>query len=114
MLAPRFDAGIIANELKCAGLHELLYEWKNALRNGFCTMDPYLGKWITKCFGTESKDGPGKHTMRLQALLRMLVPGNEDLKRRQHTAGADAQLHRLLLIALSNLAKKAEYALNTE
>ena len=74
-------------------------------------MNPYLGKWALNCFGQDSKSEPSKHTLRLQDLTRLLVKGHDDLKAQRHTAGADAQLHRLLIIELIGLVKESQSAL---
>ncbi len=74
------------------------------VRNGFCTMAPSLGKWVRAAFGADAKTDKGKNTMRLQELVDLLVQGRDDLKMRGHSAGADAQMHRLLLIEILKLA----------
>ncbi len=102
----RFDAGILNNEFERAGLSDFRPEWKSIVKNGFCTMAPSIGKWVLSTFGGDTKDGlpHGQNTMRLSDLSRLLVDGHTDLKQKRHTAGADAQMHRLLLIAILKLA----------
>jgi hypothetical protein len=101
----RFDAGIMDNEFERAGLGDFRPEWKRIVQNGFCTMAPSLGKWLLTSFGAETKDGSihGQNTMRLQDLVHLLVKGRSDLKQKKHSAGADAQMHRLLLIEILKL-----------
>ncbi len=103
----RFDAGIIDKELERAGLAEFRPEWKSIVEDGFCTMTPALGKWVFMSFGMDAKDGRdhGQDTMRLQDLVQILIKGHEDLKLKRHTAGADAQMHRLLLIEVLKLVR---------
>ncbi len=67
-------------------------------------MAPSLGKWVRAAFGADAKTDNGKNTMRLQELVELLVQGRDDLKMRRHSAGADAQMHRLLLIEIIKLA----------
>ncbi len=67
-------------------------------------MAPSFGKWVLSSFGADVKTERGKNTMRLQDLAGLLVKGHLELKRKRHSAGADAQMHRLLLIEILNLA----------
>ena len=69
-------------------------------------MDPALGKWVLSSFGAETKTGNSKNTLSLKILVGLLVKGREDLKAKTHSAGADAQLHRLLLIEIVKLARE--------
>jgi len=52
--------------------------------------------------------------MSVRALLEMLVPRRENLLARAHTANADAEMCRLVFIALFNLVKRAEEATTVE
>ena len=106
----RFDAGIIAKELGCASLQEHQAEWAGMVRKGKCTMSPSFGKWILTCFGREAKTDRSNNTLRLQDLVGLLVQGHDELKSRRHRAGADAQMHRLLLIEVAKLMAQSPSA----
>ena len=99
----RFDAGIIAEELDRASLQDHRAEWAAIVQKGICTMSPSLGKWILTCFGQEANTGRSNNTLRLQDLVGLLVKGHDTLKSQRHSAGADAQMHRLLLIEVVKL-----------
>ena len=100
-----FDAGIIMNELERCGLHDLQCEWAGAMREGTCTMDPEILRWIRECHGQETF---GKHLrLNLKDMVRAMVPDSEHLLSSHHTAGADAQMHRLLYLAMHTLIMKA-------
>ena len=106
-----FDAGIIARELLNAGLQSRMQEWMSIARKGICTMDPDIGRWVQKCMGrdvqTDEKSAP---MLSLKDAVNMLLPRTELVEALQshcHTAGADAQLHRLLYIAFKKLCEQA-------
>ena len=101
-----FDAGIIMYELERCGLHVLMHRWSTIAREGMCTMDPDLGRWLRICFGQDCGTERTKNTFPLSALVEKLVDGGKDLLKKQHNAGADADMHRLLYISLLDLAKR--------
>ena len=109
-----FDAGIIDRQLSDAGLGHKRGQWANFARNGFCTMDPDVGAWAQRCKGRDvSPDERSAPMMSLKAAVNLLIPKSdlvEALQRYHHTAGADAQLHRLLYIALRSLAQANQLA----
>jgi len=100
-----FDAGIIAHELERSGLDYFQQEWAATVRQGTCTMDPEVCRWIRRCHGQESSGT--QMTSNLKNLVHAMVPDSEQLLDRHHTAGADAQMHRLLYIAIHALAQEA-------
>ena len=66
-------------------------------------MDPDIGCWVQKCMGrdvqTDEKSAP---MLSLKDAVNMLLPRTEFVEALQshcRTAGADAQLHRLVYIA---------------
>ena len=74
-------------------------------------MDPDIGCWVQKCMGrdvpTDEKSAP---MLSLKDAVNMLLPRTELVEALQshcHTAGADAQLHRLLCIASRKLCEQA-------
>ena len=109
-----FDAGIVAQQLCEAGLAHEREQWVAFARKGFCTMDPDVGAWAQRCMGRDvSPDEKSAPMMSLKAAANLLLPKSdlvEALQKHHHTAGADAQLHRLLYIALRSLAAKNEHS----
>ena len=72
--------------------------------------DPDIGAWAQRCMGRDvSPDEKSAPMMSLKAAANLLLPKSdlvEGLQKYHHTAGADAQLHRLLYIALRSLAAR--------
>ena len=104
-----FDAGIIEQELLNAGLNDIVPVWVDIATNGYCTMDPGVCKWVQICKGRIFEPHENNNVLSLEKLLDLLLPTNKDvqgIKRKLHTAGADAQAHRLIYIALRNLAEQ--------
>ena len=102
-----FDAGLIARELVNAGLDDLVDPWTAIAQNGFCTMDPDVGKWLQCCKGRDFEAHESKYVLPLRHMLDLLFPSNDKaplLKSNLHTAAADAQAHRLVYNALRSLA----------
>ena len=105
-----FDAGIIDKELANAGLDHWRSKWSTIARHGLCTMDPDIGTWVQKCMGRDCGPEDNKPVLALRDAVRFLLPDTDTiqhLKTKLHTAGADAQLHRLLYIALRKLCDEA-------
>ena len=104
-----FDAGIIDRQLHDAGLDHKSAQWREFARKGFCTMDPDVGAWAQRCMGRDvSPDERSAPMMSLRSATNLLLPKTdlvEHLQKYHHTAGADAQLHRLLYIALRSLVR---------
>ena len=111
-----FDAGNIAQQLADAGLDSMRAEWAAFARKGFCTMDPDVCAWAQRCKGRDVAPEDNSTlalTLSLNAAASLLLPKIsrvEYLQKHQHTAGADAQLHRLLYIALRSLARANQSA----
>jgi len=107
-----FDAGIIARELYNTELENFLPLWRDVARQGFCTMDPEVCGWAQACHGRVFQPHESDNIMKLGKLLELLLWGNETVQRltaskKLHTAGGDAQAHRLVYVALRSLADKA-------
>ena len=100
-----FDCGIIAMELRRAGLEQHCVEWANFSAKGICTLSPAIGKWVCQCVGRDTGPENKMNTLRLSDLVDTLLPGHP-LKRQMHTAGADAQMHRVLAIEIPKLQDK--------
>ena len=118
-----FDAGIIDKELTRAGLERWRPLWHDIARQGFCTMDPEVGKWIQMCRGREYDVTQNSHNiMGLTQTVNLLAPFfpagtdvNEFRSNKIHTAGADARMHCLIYIVLRELsAKTTHHSVATE
>ena len=94
-------------ELKRAGLDTYMSKWESIARGGVCTMCPSIGKWVCACSGRDTGEASTKNTMRLQDMAGILLKGQSALMSKRHTAGADAQMHRLLLIEMARLCGEA-------
>ncbi len=95
-----FDAGIIAYELERAGLNHMLPLWREMASKGVCTMDPDLGLWVRQQLGLEQGDRPKSNMLSLKELSRNLVPSDQWLRTKLHSAACDAHLHALVYRAL--------------
>ena len=112
-----FDAGIIDKELTRAGLERWRPLWHEIARQGFCTMDPDVSKWIQMCRGREYDVTQNSHNiMGLTQTVNLLAPAfpagndvNEFRANKIHTAGADARMHCLIYIVLRELAAKTTH-----
>jgi len=106
-----FDAGIIMQELENANLHHWRRQWFDMAAKGFCTMDPAIGEWVQHCHGRDrTKDEDGKQVLGLDTLVSLLLPkvgATKTLLDKRHSAGADAQLHRLVFIAMMRMCARA-------
>ena len=106
-----FDAGNIDQQLADAGLEHKRAQWAAFARKGFCTMDPDVCAWAQRCAGRDLTPDDNRSymmTLSLKAASKLLLPASdltEELQKNSHTAGADAQMHRLLYIALRCLAR---------
>ena len=101
-----FDAGIIDTEMQRYELHHFCDQWRKIARKGFCTMDPDVMHWAQLCAGRDMDVGEKALVMRLPRAIALFVrktPATDTLLPRKNTAGADAQMHRLLCIAYCRL-----------
>ena len=104
-----FDSAYISKELERCNLKDLRKKWLSmvTLQKGFCTMDPTIGRWVAQCINEEPRGENAKQTMPLRKLMEKFRPDQHDLLEKHHQANADAQMHRLVFIALANHARKA-------
>ena len=110
-----FDAGIIDRELANSGLEQWRPRWRDIAQQGFCTMDPDVGKWVQMCRGRVFDVCEGSvAVMGLETIINLLaqaMPATKQVEEfrlhRVHTAGADARMHCLIYIVLRDLALKA-------
>ena len=63
-------------------------------------MSPVVGRWLLQDAGHEVGPPQKQHTLQLDWMLRELVPQKSDLVSQRHDAGADAQMTRLIYVAL--------------
>ena len=102
-----FDAGIIDEELQRCGMEQWRERWHTLATKGICTLDLSIQDWFQNVCGRSK--GPGEKTlvMNLKGSV-MLFYGNcqrvQELVKKAHTAGVDAELHVLLYQALRDLA----------
>ena len=82
-----FDGGVIYEELGRCGFTDLQIKWKTIVKKGFCTMNPYIGRWLLMCHGKEVGPDTVQHTIRLNELAKMVLPTHKEIK--QHDAECD-------------------------
>ena len=108
-----FDAGIILKELENADMPDEQTRWSRLARNGFCTMDPDVGEWVQRCKGRDrERADDGRQVMSLKMAVSLLLPRDRvinDLLAKLHSAGADAQLHRLIFLAMAKLLSESAF-----
>ena len=105
-----FDAGIIYAELKRSGLEEWTSLWSTIAGRGICTMDRDIQNWMRCCFGRVLAPGEKTLVLSLGDSLRAVHRDTktvQEILMKQHSAGADSQMHRLLFISLLSLAREA-------
>ena len=96
-----FDANIILEELgRC--MPSMQDAWRDiARRNGYCTMNPEVGRWLMESCGAEVKGKEAKPVKGLQWMLHRLLPKRRDLIDQHHAGASDAEAAALIFIALS-------------
>ena len=115
MCVCEFDAGIVDKELVNAGLEHWRPVWHVIAKEGFCTMDPDVGKWIQTCRGRVfDLDGNSNAVMSLSTIVNLMAPMmptnevQEFRKNTLHAAGEDAHMHCLIFTALRKLSVSVE------
>ena len=104
-----FDAGVIARHLRDNGYDEWGRQWKEIATEAICTMDLDTWEWLHRTFGREREQGEKTLVMGLKDAVKLVLSRSPEamaLLQEHHTAGADAQMHRLLYIAFRTLASK--------
>ena len=96
-----FDAGILLDEMSRCGLADLTGLWTEAVRGGFCSMDPVVGHWVRRQAGL--LDQERKTPMRLEDMMRLLLPDASVLLERHHSAGNDSHMHWLICRKIAHL-----------
>ena len=107
-----FDAGIVLAELTRCGFEDLQTEWLETGRNnGYCTMNPDVGRWIWQCLGYEVGPPSAKHTKGLAPLVRIFAPERIDLYNniKLHSAIIDAEASKVLYEAYLNHARDTAF-----
>lgn len=95
-----FDAGCIDREFQRCGLNDLREEWQRVAKNGYCTMNPELGRWIRTTSGREVGAGTAKHCEGLQATVRAVLPAEIHFLGDHHNARCDASLTKAIYTEL--------------
>ena len=95
-----FDAGIIDREIHRCGLEDLREEWQRIAKNGYCTMNPELGRWMRMTTGREVGPATAKHCEGLQATVRAILPAEAHRLNDHHDASSDADLTRAIYTEL--------------
>ncbi len=67
-------------------------------RAGYCSMDPYLSRWVKMCSGEQVGAPHVMHTMRLDTLFALLLPDQRDAVKNLHDAGSDADMTRKIYV----------------
>ena len=101
-----FDAGMIDREFQRCGLKDLREEWQRIAKNGYCTMNPELGRWIRILSGREVGPDTAKHCQGLRATMQALLPSEIHRLSNHHDSGCDADLARAIYTELLNRSKQ--------
>ncbi len=101
-----YDAGIIMHELGRAGLYHMVPKWEKFAKDGCCTLDPEIGEWVRDCFRMEVSKKTKCNMLSLGTLATILVPDDERVLNKLHTAACDAHLHVLVFKGLVKLAQR--------
>ena len=88
-----FDAAILVEEMHRNELADLAGVLSEAVRGGFCSMDPNVSHWVRRQAGLDQER---KAPMRLRDMVHLLLPEAEDPLKRHHSAGNDSHMHWLL------------------
>ena len=95
MLAqPRFDAGILVQEMSRCGHADFAKLLAEALERGFCSMDPNVSHWVRRQAGL--MDHELTTPMCLKDMVHLLLPEAQELLERHLSAGSDSHMHLLL------------------
>ena len=95
-----FDAGVIYLELGRCGLTALQLQWAEIAKAGYCTMNPDVGRWTLECAGKETGPPTAMHVLGLKSMVILVAPEFLSMIKDHHDAGADAQMARLIYVAL--------------
>jgi len=99
-----FDAGIIANEMLRCNMFNLLDRFKDVVRNGLCTMDHNIGKWLMQCHGEDTGSSTTMNVLSLKKIVDLVLPEERQLLEKHHSAGVDSLLVRRIAYALCGLS----------
>ena len=87
-----FDAGIIAKEMISHAMWNLLEKFELFARNGVCTMDPAIGRWVRQSVGEDDGSSKTQNVLALRKLVEYLVPEDRKLLDHHHSAGTNSLL----------------------
>ena len=94
-----FDAIIVFYELERAGLNHLQEKWANMVRQGICTMDPDVARWVRNSAGLRDDRGNDiswRIPIGLKDMLSILAPQHTTLRKGHHSADVDATMRWLI------------------
>jgi hypothetical protein len=99
-----FDGGIITNEISRCGMS--IEQFESFAKCGLCTMAPAVGRWVLKCNGEDVGPSRSMNTLSLKTLVKILLPEDQKLLEKHHSAGIDSVLVLKIAFALNSLSKK--------
>ena len=70
----------------------LLKKFELFARNGVCTMDPAIGRWVRQSVGEDDGSSKTQNVLALKKLVEYLVPEDRKLLDHHHSAGTDSLL----------------------
>ena len=89
-----FDAGVLAAEMGALGFDDMRVEWSSMVKNGICTMDPDIAKWVRAQIGWN--DVAKFVPLKLTDAMTELLPEYAHLVKCHHDAANDCYMHWLL------------------
>ena len=95
-----FDAGVIDQELHRCGMHTHRSTWQRIARDGYCTMNPQVGRWLKECAGHDVGAESKQHILGLTYTMRLLGLCPNISQQRHHNAEHDAQMTRSIYAKL--------------
>lgn len=95
-----FTAGVIANELARCQMLDFKNAWSSIAKDGLCTMDPEIGRWIRLCLNRETGCNTTKNTLPFKELVRYVVPQADRYLKRKTCTSEDAAMVTELVQAL--------------
>ena len=87
-------------ELGRCGLLDLQRKWLEIAKAGYCTMNADVGKWTLECAGVDFDVRKSMHVLGLKRMVQLATPQFSAMLEDHHDAGVDAQIARLIYVAL--------------
>ena len=98
-----FHFGIVARELSRCGLQQLLVTWEAVAMNGFCTMNPEMGRYVREYDQQDAGPSTAKNTLSQKEMARRLLPESAHVSGGHHSTGVDAEFHYRIVRAMRRL-----------